>query len=1096
MAKIILTFAADAPFDQVEYDPADPASYVGAGALGRILKGTGQAHGQPIALVIKEPLDPARTDSIHDEYAILDRLMPLTPFTPRAAIGHAGANPVLVMPFYDPANLLVTRVRAAWQAGDDLDAELQAVQTGQAFANAMAALERTGETCVDRKIEDFYWFSPTDAVVIDWNVRTPATPDTLTGSVALFGYLWYELFLQRKGRAPYAPFNDRLWLPVGTFEDLSDEDDLSRAQLAMGAISLGLRLLLARCVTRDPGLMEANGGFTYRVIETHLRDWQTVLTAARTGSPLPQAAVIAVIGTDDAATIAAVETDLAVRRLPRAERSLDQIKARRAALGKVQQATTGLRGLAPGEVSDGLNIDRAATIAELERWAALLAHDNDWISWAHQYRWLHLCRLVDQAVAANPGRGRLRDFQTNVVTIGEELHSLTEADRLDTLDDLTRRCGEIRQEFSRFATSSPAALAFLRELTVEVRLRRLATEARLTPDFSDRAALTADMAALIAQHPDHYLDGLSTAPEAARVDRTLWRTLYRADVLRKVGMAVSTLTADSAPAAVFEAYALAQISARSGLEHDWIALASAPLLELAELIQFAQQHPTVYAAILDRGVRLRAADPRLDGSTGVTPADYQAVIDRVLSATAERLWTPIRAVLAQRPIGLAGLRQAVQDYEILYPHYSVLHAIGAWDGTAAAGVSACSTALHRLTRALSTFTQRADRTAITELLTALQDAEALHMDTAAYLAQLQEAHDLLAALQTGALDRIRALQQEIAGLPAQLAPVQQQYQTALSGLHTSLHTNTAAIDQQQAQTISAVKRLRVETRSRDLIAAVRRFDLPAATENYNALLADDTLTAPEKTELTGWFNQLQTLATQYPNNLTNFQALQNSLRAGQPAGEKWDAFFGQKTVLELAKTNPLLADLLDLYWDQRLRRQTGTVEGKFAIGIGTATSEVQVQIRERTQQVASQFIAGRINDATAALDSLPINQLDPVTTALVAHLRQTWRTRQTHYALLLKHFDGLEQRLGPAGTAPAVEQLVELVESAAQAVMACPVDACSPALLPRWDALIAKLTAAVPPKHAARFTQWRERTRAAIAARTEACKAVLTSSVS
>ncbi|MDW8172393.1 MAG: hypothetical protein RML73_07895 [Anaerolineae bacterium] len=373
--------------------------FLGRGMLGSVYKGVDGSY----AIVVKVPNDADKHAEVQREYDVLaaihDKLGSMSSPVPEVAFGRVGDVPALVMPFYRDDDLLAKKVRRALAKDELVEAERWAVQAAIAFCRAMSALKAVGYSCTDRKVSDFYYLDDGRHVVIDWNVVRESTLEFHIGEMRLFGYLWHELFLQRKGQAPFQPFYDNRWRPFG------------QDKPAEGCLSVGLRLILNAAITfpDQPAdhLLATRGQPDFDLLRKHLEDWLSALE----GKPLPPGW----LSLNDAER-QAVQVDLDYR-LGRAVST----EARQAAL----EAAGGLDWAT--HIAQTLETDPS----KLEK---VLQKAKDYILPEHAERWQLLLKIAQEVA----------DFRTRqyllsrLVKVGQTLHSDPQDDdpqRLKTLEE-------------------------------------------------------------------------------------------------------------------------------------------------------------------------------------------------------------------------------------------------------------------------------------------------------------------------------------------------------------------------------------------------------------------------------------------------------------------------------------------------------------------------------------------------------------------------------------------------------------------------------------------------------------------------------------
>jgi|GEM_PF-3912206 len=235
MPEIILD--PNSPYNGASYEDGVD-SFIDKGVVASVYKGVIQDQGQQIEAALKIPHEEWGNKELDDEFNLLRKIEVKTKggmFTPKVARGSLPGSSlkVLVMPFYKEQ--LMTVVRNHLSRGEFIQAEVQATNALWEFTAVVDAVHALEQTCLDRKIKDYY-LHDARLVVIDWNVLNDLSAENVTNELAIFGRLWHEMFLQTQGQPPFNELDDARWQIVG--QPVRDG----------GMVSLGLRYILAAMV--------------------------------------------------------------------------------------------------------------------------------------------------------------------------------------------------------------------------------------------------------------------------------------------------------------------------------------------------------------------------------------------------------------------------------------------------------------------------------------------------------------------------------------------------------------------------------------------------------------------------------------------------------------------------------------------------------------------------------------------------------------------------------------------------------------------------------------------------------------------------------
>lgn len=176
----------------------------------------------------------------------------------------------LVMPYYQ-----ITFLKAFQQVLNDnpqntLAAERLALQGALQYLTILEALEILDYTCLDRKINDLFWWTDPQTgtpqlVVIDWNILQDNRPENQQAQLIRFAQLWFEITTGNNPRPPFLPFDDRSWL--------SGYASANPFTKTIGAISVGFRLLLRDTLE----VQQAQVGEFYQEIRHRFKKWLEII---------------------------------------------------------------------------------------------------------------------------------------------------------------------------------------------------------------------------------------------------------------------------------------------------------------------------------------------------------------------------------------------------------------------------------------------------------------------------------------------------------------------------------------------------------------------------------------------------------------------------------------------------------------------------------------------------------------------------------------------------------------------------------------------------------------------------------------------------
>lgn len=422
----------DSPYQRVVFNLQD---FVGRGELGAVYKGT--ADGQDI--VVKVPHTPAKNRQAEEEYAILaaiagqvnntGKVEPLGKF---ARAQHEGKT-LIVMPYYERSDRLLDVIKNLLNTKKNVEAERRAVDAAIHYTQVMQAIHSIPasengyingpRSCTDRKIKDFY-FVYGQHYILDWNVVREDAEPFRVAEIKLFGFLWHELFLGGKGKAPFDPFDDRKWaLP----------------DYPQGVISVGLRVLMARAVACNAA-PNPNGADIKRLGEA-LTQWRGLLTQQI--PPPDTAAITKMLNAFDgnplssAEIITAIQKDLLWRLDPDSVDLNTRADSLKIARELLQQGDAWLNNILNALEHDGANTEIP------------LAPDSAPLTAVHRERWQTLVNILKE-VDSYVNSGDMRFFQRDevlqsVTLIGRLLHRTLADDDTASLDDVARALTKIRE---------------------------------------------------------------------------------------------------------------------------------------------------------------------------------------------------------------------------------------------------------------------------------------------------------------------------------------------------------------------------------------------------------------------------------------------------------------------------------------------------------------------------------------------------------------------------------------------------------------------------------------------------------------------------
>lgn len=983
-------------FEKVVFSRED---YIGRGELSLVYRGTAVEAGD---VVVKVPHSPLKAEEVRREYAVLagmrQRLPPDQPLPiPQAALGEVDSLPVMVIPYYHPQQLLVTHVRRRLKDGQALEAERLAVRAGLSFARAMQALHSldTPYCCTDRKIKDFYVLDNGSVIVIDWNVLRPFNQEFRLGEIRLFGYLWHELFLERKGSPPFDPFTDMRWRPAG-------------ALLEQGGLSVGLRWLLARAVDYQP----AQDADYFTALEKALRVWDDLIAP-------------------DAGDVRERDMRHALSLFPPAQPQPpadDEIEAALADLrwrllqDGLEERTIALRKARPGqalsqEIADEFERDpvRAQTIVQREIETAEAR--RDWILWAHMQRWQRLINISAHADLLNrDGKIRARDktdIERREVLIGRALHTQLDAEDPGALERAHTAIEEIRHFHAELNTPD------LRQIETEIMLR---SEARAFNHEDTLSSLTQHLNRIESRlrlDGDHYL---SRPPGSAEGDLTLLEQIVRHYLVADLASAVNTLSPEVGSAAVYRLYYAALAAADLEAEGRWLQATLQPLVDLVEFVVHSYQV---------------AADPdeaRLDMLFSRAQEFYTrftdaSPVENWKNVVADALTACVRAVakrLAEALVvpSLAGIMRVEPLYRALANYHDLLvikltlpfdNSVDRYQNI----YTFCTEWLDALERFRQQPTLNRLRALLekladpkrgkvpmtdlfgldfidkyrTDLETVIQQDLELHLKT--FLNQVSQFKNQVAAKQTEVHGQMDSLERDL-----------QQYRHLVSDLVAQVRGELDALKAQQLeiQARQALERLDVKALEQYVqYQPALRPELEAikALEN-NASVRSRLNTLQQHISLNG-FSTLELLYD-----------LRDRLRKGTlPRIDSYEVelFFTDSTLHDIARRNNVLQNILDLYWVARvnqLRANSARSLSEIIHDLAGRAGEARRQLNE----LHTLFARGENKQVREILEQITASS-ETLTDELLRQVVYSWHDRLTANETALVQLNRVNNRLKP-----------------------------------------------------------------------------------
>jgi hypothetical protein len=1018
----------DHPFGEVNFDPTNS---IGRGELGVVYRGLARRLDNTTQdVVIKIPHTAEKSREVETEFNILTRINHILPekgkaAVPVVAIGsvEGSPGPVLVMPYYEDRSLLIRQVRGALFQDDVLLAEQIAVHSGIQYCRIMLALRQLvpAQTSTDRKIKDFYVLDNNQTVIIDWNVLRDDLPEYRLTELRLFGYLWHELFLERKGQPPFEPYTDLRWRAVWVAQN-------EQTWRSRGLMSVGLRLILARTVAYSSSMQ---GTADFEALARILEQWLALITADAPPQSMgtierlfqqfpdhqPEAlheAEAEAIFQDLRWRLSGTETDLRDEAVQRARQSTSK---------GIQLAH---------KIIQMVESDPRTAIAELDSLNQQAAVRSEWIDWSHIQRWQHLLALwqmaADELNAPSPSiRARdLQDIERRLFLAGERLHTLPADDSPDQLDEVTHALDEVLEFFAVLNNEDHAMVR------AEVDVRRLAmtfTRELTTADMINRLK---DMQSILNRSgTPHYL---SRAPiQDGDYENTLLTQIVHYNIFEEMVHAIATLNDLPSREAYEQAYRLAIATAALDGEARWMERRLRPITALAQFLlsygggawdvksliqQPAPRLPTD-TTLPARSVLVQEVDHLIQSSLYLSSEattldkvidDWKILVGDALSTNLQAVNVLIQGIVREaRPEWhhIAQLAFIVRSLTAHKAELSEMYQIQVDDKLYLAFNDRRNFYQETLT-AVRQLRQSANTDHLRHLLSLFAKADQLGVDMTDLLGidLIQKYRDQLNAVINSELQKqIEVFVNQAQQMSARFSESQTQIITQADHLRENMNEYFESIkslkDKASAE-LATLQRHQLELEARKALDSldpeqVYGFinQLPLLKSDYDALVV-----LQRSTTLLNCLNQMSNYMPTSGFSATSvtgrLREIRDLLRQGKinefndPRVES--SFFIEKDILKIAQGNSILKDILDLYWVARLQAMRHSDLDSLSVNIMDKSIEEMRNAQEQLAKLQQLFDENELKQARNVLDQIrkPVHNL---TDSIMSQLVVAWEER-------------------------------------------------------------------------------------------------------
>ena len=945
-------------------------------------------------------------------------------------------------------------------------AELIAVRAAVDFTYVMEALHTLGSTCTDRKVTDFFYdAAERQTFVIDWNVLRSNEAIYKIGEIRQFASLWHELFLERKGVPPFDPYNDLRWLLYPNMKTPSIlYSDMLKPLQAEGAVSLGLRVLLAQAIDFEPANAKhrqfAQGGGDYFAV---LRDQLTLWEAALSRGGGSQSEFVSQFGVS-LSEAAAIAADLDWRVDP-SERNA---ALRDVALKATRREQRTELGASRDQIENALKIDVETAQREARRIEEEYAANEDWENWSHMRRW-ELLLDVERAVNLESANATIA-LRRMLTDLGLALHRSPDEDTAQDLDAEAKRLSEVQRQIA-----DNESRGVLHQIETELRIRRTVRAAHpgnSTLSLSERqqAIKALDIPLKFDdQGANHYLDGPDGLTLQQRIGRTLLRKLLR-DYDLAAWLARVEELATSNPIQIYETLQLLEAAETSSIERGLLRHATH---SLAELARFADRYPTsapreeMLPLLIKQAGELKK-QAREEG--------LREVFDRVINPIVLRTVEQAREALVHT------LQTRIQpaDLERLSPVVDALKlarrdSIGESDERLKVIMDYFGRVVDlreqwrlNLSKFLSSPPQNREGLAVLSgLLTKMEQLrgkDGRGIDMSDLIGSLDEQRQYLTKLDevmktsvSEAEEKITNLRDNLEAHADQIEDVNKRFQKVFQDYRQQVRDSS-----QQLQ--AELSRQQQATSELDIQRALENFDLPALRELQKTVPSS----SPSSPKLTDALSQLQSLDASpelkrmMPYGvLSELHKTRDQLR--REALEEIDGsrqkLFTDPEIAKLAVSQPLLAGVIDLYWGLQIKRSHEQAGGAPIRAEFEQRSDLQVKAtKENFENIRICFNKGDYDVAVGFLQKINTEySKTSLADAFVHELSAGWRYRIETARRANQMIEWLRTQLDQPPI--TLERASDLMDGLVMVMQNCPADCFNDHLYALWKAVFDLLRA-------------------------------------
>jgi DNA-binding ferritin-like protein (Dps family) len=1056
---IVEITSENAPYRDVEYSTE---AYIGRGELGAIYRGTAVSRdGLEHPVAVKVPHNQEKSREVLTEFNILEALGaalgdPVQP-AGRVALGNVNGLPVMIMPLYSNDDLLVRKVRSRITPDNLLATEKLAVESAVHFARVMAALHRlpVPRSCTDRKIKDFYRQPDGENIIIDWNVLRDDTEEFRVGEIRLFGYLWHELFLERKGDPPFEPFYDLRWRSANAPAN------------NRGVMSVGLRVLLARAIEFSGG-----GGSYFESLEQALRVWRDLLEST---SPSAEG-VRRFLRLFPADAVPSEEEVNAVYHDLRWRITGEEVELRDEVL-KTARQKTGEGDALSLEVIEQVERD-PRTAAEFIKERLREAEANGkWVNRAHLQRWVYLVEIINRAQADSGLSSRdQQDIERRMLLVGKTLHTAPVNDSLSDLEEARSALRDVLNIHRDLETPE------LQMVFSEIALRTDANAFNRAEGFAALNEKLKDITVQLESYPRHYLKGTDA-------DNSLLAHILHYNLLKDLRASIEALIENPGETGeIYNTYRLLLAAADIRDDGRWMERIVRPWLDLVAFIELYaesrialdvhlrdllahRQRLMRQKAVLDEAFEnwqkrvsditnrhVREALKQIEIATGMARGQSRLVswgnIQRVTVLVEALKSAPDYYEFLTKPASESS-RKVLERYHQFYDFF------------------------HEWFQIITEFAARPSIQIFKKITVLLEEAETEGIDMADLLGGklLREHQDALEQALNSELEHsIDQFENRAAELSERLGSASENVKRQMQNLQRNLGDyNLNALQTLQQQVRDELDKFRAQQQELEVRRALNNFDLPALRALSYPGAAEDikALEALENDELLR--NQLNILYGNFPDlpgsyerqTIPRLREMRKMLRQGDlPGGGNVQIerdFFTHANVVRLAEDNHLLQGLLDLYWAVRINRLqnlTRTEDGQLSLeaAIASLTSQAQ-KTKDDLLELNKLFEGGRLEDAEAVMNGLE-NQPALLTNVLLKQIIYGWRERIAACKYTQQCINTLHHRLREDEQAEPrqyLDKLLVRLEQHLDILRACPHGAYTETLHDQWTKTLSEL---------------------------------------